>query len=101
MQALKEQYGTKVQLLPDTDDERVDVFETEWYKRIKARTTPGDNLRIYRQNAGMTLQRVGRLLDVMPKQHVSNMEKGIRPISKKVALKLASIFKVSVEKFIC
>jgi hypothetical protein len=28
------------------------------------------------------------------------MEKGIRPISKKVALKLAEIFKVSVEKFI-
>ena len=48
----------------------------------------------------MTLQRVGELLDGMPRQHVSNMEKGIRPISKKVALKLAAIFKVSVEKFI-
>jgi len=100
LQALKEQYGTKVQLLPDKDDEKIDVFRTEWYKRIKARTTPGDNLRIYRQNAGMTLQRVGELLDGMPRQHVSNMEKGIRPISKKVALKLAAIFKVSVEKFI-
>ncbi len=103
MQALKEQYGTKVQLLPDKpdkDDEKIDVFETEWYKRIKAKTTPGDNLRIYRQNAGMTLQRVGELLDGMPRQHVSNMEKGIRPISKKVALRLAAIFEVSVEKFI-
>jgi plasmid maintenance system antidote protein VapI len=100
MQALREQYGAKVQLIPEKDDEKIDVFETEWYKRIKVRTTPGDNLRIYRQNAGMTLQRVGELLDGMPRQHVSNMEKGIRPISKKVALKLASIFNVSVEKFI-
>lgn len=100
MQALKEQYGTKVQLLLDKDDEKIDVFETEWYKRIKARTTPGDNLRTYRRNAGMTLQRVGELLDGMPRQHVSNMEKGIRPISKKVAIRLAAIFMVSVEKFI-
>jgi len=100
MQALREQYGAKVQLLPEKDDEKIDIFETEWYKRIKAKTTPGDNLRIYRQNAGMTLQRVGELLDGLPRQHVSNMEKGIRPISKKVALKLAAIFKVSVEKFI-
>jgi DNA-binding XRE family transcriptional regulator len=100
LQALKEQYGAKVQLVLEDDNEKMDVFETEWYKRIKAKTTPGDNLRIYRQNAGMTLQRVGELLDGMPRQHVSNMEKGIRPISKKVALKLAAIFKVSVEKFI-
>src|SRR4030042_4972060 len=100
MQALREQYGAKVQLLPEKDDEKIDIFETEWYKRIKAKTTPGDNLRIYRQNSGITLQRVGELLDGMPRQHVSNMEKGIRPISKKVALKLAAIFKVSVEKFI-
>ena len=100
MQALKEQYGAKVQLVPEDDEEKMDVFETEWYKRIKAKISPGDNLRIYRQNAGMTLQRVGELLGGVPRQHISNMEKGIRPISKKVALKLADIFKVSVEKFI-
>lgn len=100
MQALREQYGAKVQLLPEEDDERIDIFETEWYKRIKAQLAPGDNLRIYRQNAGMTLQQVGELLGGVPRQHVSNMEKGIRPISKRVALKLAALFKVSVEKFI-
>jgi DNA-binding XRE family transcriptional regulator len=100
LQVLKEQYGAKVRLVPDDDKEKLDIFETEWYKRIKAKVSPGDNLRIYRQNAGMTLQRVGELLGGVPRQHVSNMEKGIRPISKKVALKLAEIFKVSVEKFI-
>jgi len=100
LQALKEQYGAKVQLVLEDDNEKMDVFETEWYKRIKARISPGDNLRIYRQNVGMTLQQVGELLGGVPRQHISNMEKGIRPISKKVALKLAAIFKVSVEKFI-
>jgi transcriptional regulator with XRE-family HTH domain len=89
-----------VQLVLEDDNEKMDVFETEWYKRIKAKISPGDNLRIYRQNVGMTLQQVGELLGGVPRQHISNMEKGIRPISKKVALKLAAIFKVSVEKFI-
>jgi plasmid maintenance system antidote protein VapI len=36
----------------------------------------------------------------VPKQFISNMENGIRPISKKTALKLAKIFGVSVAKFI-
>jgi transcriptional regulator with XRE-family HTH domain len=62
--------------------------------------TPHTRIEIYRQNAGMTLQKVGDLLGGVPRQHISNMEKGTRPISKKVALKLAEIFDVSVEKFI-
>ena len=34
------------------------------------------------------------------KQAVSNMENGLRPISKKTAKELAAIFKVSVSNFI-
>jgi len=100
LEALKEEYGSKVRIEPETDEELVDVFDTDWYRRIKEKMSPGKNLRIYRQNAGMTLQKVGDLLGGVPRQHISNMEKGTRPISKKVALKLAEVFDVSVEKFI-
>ena len=97
---LKDEYGDKVQLTPEADDELVDVFKTDWYKRVKATLTPGTNLKIYRQNRGLTQVQLGKLLGGVPKQFVSNIENGIRPISKKMALKLAKVFEVSVAKFI-
>jgi DNA-binding XRE family transcriptional regulator len=66
----------------------------------KVRLTPGKNLRIYRQNMSMTQSQLGKLLGNVPKQFISNPENGVRPISKKIALKLASIFDVSVARFI-
>lgn len=97
---LKEEYGEEIELYEDNDEELIDVFETEWYKNIKAKTTPGDNLKIYRENRGMTQEELGKLLGGIPRQHVSNMERGIRSISLKTAQKLIQIFDVSVEKFL-
>jgi len=97
---LKKEYGEKMKLTKEDDDELVDVFQTDWYKRVKKGLTPGKNLKIYRQNMHMTQEQLGAKLGEVPKQFISNMENGIRPISKKTALKLAKIFKVSVAKFI-
>ena len=49
---------------------------------------------------GMTQEKLGEMLGGIPRQHVSNMERGTRSISIKTAQKLAQIFKVSVEKFL-
>jgi len=100
MTVLKKEYGDKMKLTKEDDDELVDVFQTDWYKRVKKGLTPRKNLKIYRQNMEMTQEQLGAKLGNVPKQFISNMENGIRPISKKTALKLAKIFKVSVAKFI-
>ncbi len=102
MNVLKKEYGRGVKLSdePSDEDELVDIFQTDWYRRTKARLTPGKSLKIYRQNAKMTQSELGKRLGGLPKQFVSNMENGIRPISKNMALKLASIFKTSVARFI-
>jgi DNA-binding XRE family transcriptional regulator len=97
---LRHEYGDKVRLIEEEDDQLVDVFKTEWYRRTKARMTPGKRLRIYRQNMKMTQAVLGEMLGGIPKQFISNMENGIRPISKKMALKLAKVFAISVAKFI-
>ena len=97
---LKQEYGDKMKLTEEDDDELVDVFQTDWYKRVNKGLTPGKNLKIYRQNMHITQEQLGIKLGDVPKQFISNMENGIRPISKKTALKLAKIFKVSVAKFI-
>ena len=98
--ALKKEYGNKVQLTTEDGDQVVDVFETSWYKRVRKTLTPGRNLKIYRQNMGLTQEQLGAKLGGLQKQFVSNMESGIRPISKKTAIKLGKLFKVSVARFI-
>jgi len=59
-------------------------------RRIDFRPLKSEN------NSGKPWEKPGKI----PKQHVSNMENGSRPISKVTAKKLAKIFNVSVERFI-
>ena len=100
MTVLNEEYGERVQLSEDNSDDNVDVFETDWYRSVKSGMAPGDNLRTYRENHGLTQARLGELLGGVPRQHVSNMEREVRSISLKTARKLADIFQVSPGKFI-
>ena len=97
---LAEEYGNALQITPDPEDEKLDVFHTDWYKNIKKKLSAGSYIKVFRQNRKMTQTELGKALGGIPRQHISNMENGIRPISKKTALKLAKIFDVSVEKFI-
>ena len=100
LSVLREEYGEKVELTEDSEEETVNIFETEWYKRTKEKVNPGDNLKIYREMHGLTQEKLGQLLGGIPRQHISNMERGTRAISIKTARKLSQILKVSVEKFI-
>ena len=91
----------EVEVVEDEDDELQDVFESDWYKSIKAQTTPGDNVKIYRELHGLTQEQLGQKLGAkFHKQHVSNMERGQRSISKNIAVQLAQLFDVPLEKFI-
>ena len=37
----------------------MNFFETDWYRDIKSKMTPGDNLRIYRENRDLTQAKLG------------------------------------------
>ena len=89
-----------VLLTEERDEETVDIFATDWYREIQSKTTPGDTLKIYRENHGLTQAQLGEMLGGIPRQHVSNMERDIRPVSMKTSHKLARIFKVSPGKFV-
>jgi DNA-binding XRE family transcriptional regulator len=97
---LKKEYGKKLRFTGQEDNELMNVFETDWYKKVKSETSPGDNMKIYREIHGMTQEALGRILGNIPRQHISNMERGIRAISVNTAKKLSKIFKVPLEKFI-
>ena len=89
-----------IEITEEDDEELVDVFETDWYREIKARMIPGDSLRTYRENFGFTQAELGKRLGNIPRQHISNMEHGTRNISLKMAKKLSEIFNISPERFI-
>jgi len=57
-------------------------------------------MRIYRENAGMTQAELGKQLGDMPRQIVSNMERGKRSISLATAKTLSAIFKVPASRFL-
>lgn len=99
LSVLEEEYGHHVEIEED-DEALVNVFETDWYRDVKSRMTPGKYLKVYRENHGLTQVELGRRLGNVPRQHISNMERGSRNISLKTARKLAEIFSVSPERFI-
>jgi transcriptional regulator with XRE-family HTH domain len=62
--------------------------------------TPGDYVKIYRENRGITQEKLGKMLGDVPRQNISSMERGTRPISLKMARKLSSILGVPLVKII-
>ena len=100
MDVLKEEYGPELNLVEDDGDNLVDAFETQWYKGMKEKMTPGTYLRIYRENKGLTQRQLGEALGGIPRQHISNMEHGHRSISLKMARKLSLLLGAPIEKFI-
>ncbi|MFP4573830.1 MAG: helix-turn-helix transcriptional regulator [Desulfobacterales bacterium] len=96
---LQLKYGD-VEVIEDEDEELVEVTKSSWYKNIRAQMTPGENMRIYRKLHKLSQAELGKKLGRFSRQNISNMECGHRGISKSVALRLAELFDVSVEKFL-
>ena len=91
---LEEEYGVSLRQTADDGEEVVNALETDWYKRTIAAMTPGKALRIYRENAGLTQTALGERMGGIPRQHISNMENGKRPIGKENAKRLAAALHV-------
>lgn len=97
LRELKKEYGHDFKIIDD-DDKHVDVFVTSWYNDIKSEMTPGDYLKVHRERMQLTQAELGKKLGGLHRQHISNMERGVRPISQKTANALAKLFEVD---FVC
>lgn len=89
LKVLEDEYG-KLEIT-NGDDELLDITTTDWYQEIKAEMTPGKTLKTYRKRENLTQAALGEKIGGIPKQHISNMESGSRPIGKAMAKKLAEI----------
>ena len=97
---LEEEYGVSLRPTADDGEEAANALETDWYKRTMAAMTPGKALRIYRENAGLTQAALGERMGGIPRQHISNMENGKRPIGKENAKRLAAALHVDYRVFL-
>jgi len=99
IKALENEYGD-LQITQDMDDEVVNIVDTDWYTSMLPILTPGKTLRVYRENAGLTQEALGAKVGGVPRQHISGMETGRRPIGKEMAKRLAMALNTSPLKFI-
>ena len=100
LSVLKKEYGRKVRIVDDSENTMLRAVDTDWYKKTKASIQPGENMKLYRELHKMTQAQLGEKLGGLPRQHISNMERGMRAISLATAKKLSALFKVSVERFV-
>jgi hypothetical protein len=59
---LQKDYGKNLEITSDDNEELVDVFETDWFKKMYKKSSPGENMRIYRENMGITQIELGEKL---------------------------------------
>jgi DNA-binding XRE family transcriptional regulator len=99
LRCLRKEYGNKLRIKDEKDETAIDFFETDFYKDVKKEMTPGTYLRIYRENHDMTQDELGSKIGAS-KSFVCDMEHDRRAISKEMAKRLATIFNISVARFI-
>jgi len=98
LEYLEREFGQDVEVV-ENDEELLNIFDTDWYKDVSEATTPGDTLKIYRENFGLTQADLGQKLGKFSRQKISDMERNIRSISKDVAKKLSQLFDVPIDRF--
>jgi DNA-binding XRE family transcriptional regulator len=99
LEMLRNEYGGELKIY-EGDEEYVEVTESDWYKEVAEITTPGEAMRIYRKNHQLTQEQLGKKLGNVPRQIVSNMERGKRSISLPTAKKLSEILNVPASRFL-
>ncbi len=97
---LNNQYGENLELIEDEDEQYVNIEETEWFKDIGDKTSPGEVMKIYRENKGWTQKQLGEKLQGISARNISHYENGHRPISHKIAYQLSLLFNRPVEYFL-
>jgi transcriptional regulator with XRE-family HTH domain len=78
----------------------VNIFETTWYKQINSILTPGEVMKVYRENHGLTTQELGDQLGYLTSEEISEIESNQRQINSDTAEKLSELFHVPKERFL-
>lgn len=84
----------------ENDEYLVNIFDTDWYKEIGALITPGDALKIYRENFRFTYMELCAKIGKFTEQQIYDMENSRSDIDKETAEILSRLFGVPTERFL-
>lgn len=79
-------------------DDRIEISSTDWYKDMESRDTPARTLKIMRTAAGLTQKDLAKKLGIAF-QNYNPLERGTRPITMQMAMRLADALGTSYEMF--
>jgi DNA-binding XRE family transcriptional regulator len=82
-----------------SDEERIRIRDSDWFKKMEAKTTPGDSLRAMRTLREMKQTELAKKIGVNP-QKISDMEKGRVQIGKKMAMRIGEALNFSYKLFL-
>ena len=100
MDAIRAEFsGDQIEVRGD-DDETVDALQSDWYRETVGLITPGDVIRVYRKNRGMTQAELGRRLGGTPRRRIDAIEKGRRGVSAAMAKQIADVLDISAERIL-
>jgi DNA-binding XRE family transcriptional regulator len=100
LKALKDEFGAALKIRDDSsNDELINILDTDLYKKFKDRVTPGDYVRIYRENHSLSQTSLGEKLGVS-RSYICDIEKGRRSISKDMAKKIEDHLHIPVSRLI-
>jgi len=100
IEILKAKYGEGLKLIENEDEQYINIKETEWYKNMKEKMSPGKYMRVYRDNFGWTQKILGAKLGGISAQNISHYENRNRRISDELGIKLSRIFNVPIDQFL-
>lgn len=83
----------------DDDEEYVRVLDSPWVKELENDWHAGITIRNYREMYNWTQKELGEKLGGVHVQNISQIERGKREVSKEIAVKLAKLFKIDLERF--
>ena len=99
LQDLRNAFGTWIESIP-TDSDLVELVTTSEWSAFHSRQTPGAWLSGLREAVGWTQRELGVKLGGVSPARISDWEHDRREISKEAAKKLASLLKVSADRFL-
>ena len=99
LSAINKVYKKNVKLYNDDGEEIELATETDWFKKIESKTTPGDVIKIYRENFNLSQAQLGAKLD-KSYRFISDLENNRRNVSLNLARELSKIFATPFERFL-
>jgi len=91
---------SNIEITHDYDiKDTVPIKDTEWYNKMSKKMTAGKILRVYRSNAGLTLNQLSEKTGIA-KSNLSQMENDKRSIGIKTAKTIAKALKCDYKRFL-